>query len=105
MLAHKTSKRKRKFILQKRSKSNGKVNKIQRASILEPQNKQPETRNRISTKLILTQAKQRFSIQVRVQKWQRNLCKKPSRFHKIVIKSMQIIQNVTQRVPAGLEKA
>ena len=67
-LAHKTSKRKRKSILQKHNKSDRKVKEIQRVSILEPQNKQREPATRISTILILTQAKQHFSIQLRVPK-------------------------------------
>ena len=68
VLAHKTSKRKRKSIQQKHNKNSGQVKQIQRASILEPQNKQRETATQISTILILTQAKQHFSIQVRVRK-------------------------------------
>ena len=68
VLAHKTSKRKCKSIRQKHNKSNGKVKEIQRASILEPQNKQREPATQISIILILTQAKQHFSIQLGVRK-------------------------------------
>ena len=71
VLAHKTSKRKRKSIPQKHNKNNGKAKEIQRASILEPQNKQREPATQISTILILTQATQHFSIQVRVRRWHR----------------------------------
>ena len=71
VLAHKTSKRKCKSIPQKHNKSNGKVKEIQRASILEPQNKQREPATQISTILILTQAKQHFSIQLGMRKWHR----------------------------------
>ena len=69
-LAHKTSKRKRKSIPQKHNENNGNK-RIQRTSILEPQNKQREPATQISTILILTQAKQHFSIQLGVRKWHR----------------------------------
>ena len=71
VLAHKTSKRTCKSIPQKHNKNNGKVKEIQRASILEPQNKQREPATQISIILILTQAKQHFSIQLGVRKWHR----------------------------------
>ena len=71
VLAHKTSKRKCKSIPQKHNKNNGKVKEIQRASILESQNKQREPATQISIILILTQAKQHFSIQLGVRKWHR----------------------------------
>ena len=67
-IAHNTSKRKRKSIPQKHNKSNGKVKEIHRAAILEPQNKQREPATQNSTILILTQAKQHFSIQLGVRK-------------------------------------
>ena len=143
VLAHKTSKRKCKSIPQKQNKSNGKVKEIQRASILEPQNKQREPATQISIILILTQAKQHFSIQLGVRKWHRkalrnalpisqnsykinvnhlkwkleprkcydHLCAERSplmpdslRISSYSRKSMQIIKNVIQRVPARLEK-
>ena len=71
VLAHKTSKRKRKSSPQKYNKSNGKGKEIRRASIHEPQNKQREPATQISIILILTQAKQHFSIQLGVRKWHR----------------------------------
>ena len=143
VLAHKTSKRKCKSIPQKHNKNNGKVKEIQRASILEPQNKQREPATQISIILILTQAKQHFSIQLGVRKWHRkalrnalpisqnsykinvnhlkwkleprkcydHLCAERSplmpdslRISSYSRKSMQVIKNVIQRVPARLEK-
>ena len=71
VLAHKTSKRKRKSISHRYNKTNGKVNNFQNAFVLEPQNRQREPATSISRILILTQAKQHYSSQERVRKWQR----------------------------------